>query len=253
LHEVVEEIARLVRERAAAGKDYGVILIPEGLFERLTDAKGLTHELASLWASKKHALEHRSLPHRRADVARKLTRHRELFLRLPVRFQELLCLNRDAHGNLKLSQLPTEELLAELVRSRVERPEYSFKTVTHFYGYEGRCGAPSAFDQWLGYNLGLVAGSLVADGKTGYLAAFGDLAHGGKPSAVPIAALLDVEQRAGEANLVIRKRLIEGSDRAFREFLHERSSWRHDDALSPHPRDLKNIIIPVSVALNEAK
>lgn len=253
LHDVVEEITKLVRERVASGKDYGVILIPEGLLERLTDARGLMHELDVLWASKKGALEHRSLARRRAYVARKLAHHRELFSRFPVRFQEMLCLNRDAHGNMKLSQLPTEELLAELVRSRVEHGEYTFKTVEHFYGYEGRCGAPSAFDQWLGYNLGLVAGSLVADGRTGYLAAFGDLARGGKPAAVPIAALLDIEERAGNAGLVIRKRLVERGDRAFREFLYERSSWRHDDPLAPIPRDLKNVILPVSIALNEAR
>ena len=253
LHDVVEEVAALVNERVAAGKDYGVILVPEGLLERLADVRGLVHDIDLLWARKGSALGRRQLSRRRAYVARKLAYHRDLFLRFPARFQEMLCLDRDAHGNIKLSQLPTEELLTELVRARVERDGYVFRAVNHFYGYEGRCGAPSTFDQWLGYNLGLVAGSLVADGRTGYLSAFGDLSRGGRPAAVPLAALLDVEQRAGQAGLVIRKRLIQHDDPAFLAFARERSSWRRDAPLVRRPCDPGRILLPVTVALNEGK
>src|SRR5690606_10986356 len=46
LNDVVEQIVDVVLRRAEAGKDYGVIVIPEGLLEFLSDFKVLLQELS---------------------------------------------------------------------------------------------------------------------------------------------------------------------------------------------------------------
>jgi pyrophosphate--fructose-6-phosphate 1-phosphotransferase len=54
-----------------------------------------------------------------------------------------------------------------------------FAAHSHFLGYEGRCGAPTLFDAAYTYNLGLTAGSLILDGRTGYMATITGLTSGG--------------------------------------------------------------------------
>ncbi len=254
LSDVVEHIVHVVRARVRDGNDHGVILVPEGLLEQLPDMREMIAALDFAWARHRAAMGRRNLAHRRAFLARHLNkRDRERFLALPTRFQELLSLNRDAHGNVKLSQLPTEELLIDLVRSRIEEdlPGYAFKAEHHFYGYEGRCGTPTAFDQHLSYRLGVIAGSLVLDGRTGYLAALGgNLRQGGVPYAVPLAPLLEPEMRDGHEELVVRKRLVRHDDPAFQAFVRQRMACVDDDARSPGPYQAGSFWVPICVTLN---
>ena len=42
-----------------------------------------------------------------------------------------------------------------------------FAAQHHFFGYEGRCAAPSNFDADYCYSLGYAASALIANGKTG--------------------------------------------------------------------------------------
>jgi len=51
-----------------------------------------------------------------------------------------------------------------------------FSALNHFFGYEGRCAAPSNFDADYGYSLGYTAAALIGAGKTGYMAAVRHLA-----------------------------------------------------------------------------
>ena len=44
-----------------------------------------------------------------------------------------------------------------------------FASQHHFFGYEGRCAAPSNYDADYCYSLGYTAASLIANGKTGYM------------------------------------------------------------------------------------
>ena len=102
--------------------------------------------------------------------------NRALFDYLPEVIQGELLLSREIHGTLQLSQIETEKMMMELVgrelARRKSRGEYTgtYKTMTHFFGYQTRCGFPSEFDCSLGETLGRLSVSLVAHSCTGYLA-----------------------------------------------------------------------------------
>jgi pyrophosphate--fructose-6-phosphate 1-phosphotransferase len=169
----------------------------------------------------------------------------------------MLLAERDAHGNLQVSLIPTERLIIDMVARRVKEidPDVKFNTLNHFFGYEGRCGAPSLFDAAYTYNLGLIAGSLILDGKTGYMAALTDLDKGGKALGIPLTGLIHVERRHGKDEMVIEKALVRTDSPAFKFFASRREDWANEDRFtSPGPRQLWGPTakqVPISVALNQ--
>jgi pyrophosphate--fructose-6-phosphate 1-phosphotransferase len=144
-----------------------------------------------------------------------------------------------------------------MVSTRVKLLDASvdIKTQKHFFGYEGRCGAPSLFDASYTFNLGLTAGSLLLAGKTGYIAAFTDFQKGGRPLAIPLTGLLNLERRQGKDELVIEKALVKTDSPAFRYFSERRGAWAEEDLFSsPGPRQLWGPTakqVPITVALNQ--
>ena len=181
----------------------------------------------------------------------------QLFRSLPEYIQKMLLAERDAHGNLQVSLIPTERLIIDMVARRVKEidPDVKFNTLNHFFGYEGRCGAPSLFDAAYTYNLGLVAGSLILDGRTGYMAALTDLDKGGKALGIPLTGLMSVERRHGKDEMVIEKALVRTDSPAFKFFASRREDWANEDRFtSPGPRQLWGPTakqVPISVALNQ--
>ena len=168
----------------------------------------------------------------------------------------MLLADRDSHGNLQVSLIPTEQLLVDMVKARVKQIEATvpFAAHCHFLGYEGRCGAPTLFDAAYTYNLGLTAGSLILDGRTGYMATVTDLTAGGKPQAIPLTGLLNIERRHGKDEFVIEKALVKMDSAAMKFFEARRADWAADDLFaSPGPRQLWGPVAhqqPISVALN---
>ena len=168
----------------------------------------------------------------------------------------MLLAERDSHGNLQVSLIPTERLLVDMVRARVKAIDarIAFAAHCHFLGYEGRCGAPTLFDAAYTYNLGLTAGSLGLDGRTGYMATVTDLDCGGVPRALPLAGLLNIERRHGKDEFVIEKALVRMDSPAMQYLLSRRAAWTADDLFSsPGPRQLWGRVsrqMPISVALN---
>lgn len=128
---ICEGIAR----RAAAGKNYGVIVIPEGVLEFINEIQVFIIKLNTIIAEYNqthdrdfHAsfprledkLEHlRRLAQRsREDASFKLwhTRDDDLFNDIPAFFQKGLLMERDSHGNFPFSQVETEKVLMDLVQ-----------------------------------------------------------------------------------------------------------------------------------------
>jgi pyrophosphate--fructose-6-phosphate 1-phosphotransferase len=170
----------------------------------------------------------------------------------------MLVADRDSHGNLQVSLIPTERLLMDMVAKRVKELDSNvkFATQNHFFGYEGRCGAPTLFDAAYTYNLGLTAGSLILAGKTGYMASITDLNSGGKPVAIPLTGLLNIERRHGKDEMVIEKALVKCDSPAFEYFASRRAAWAAEDLFcSPGPRQLwgpASMQMPMTVALNRS-
>jgi pyrophosphate--fructose-6-phosphate 1-phosphotransferase len=258
LSQVVELVAQTVVKRAKKGINHGCVIIPEGLIEFIPEFKTLISDLNDLLARFDDQMADLSINEKRDFVSQKLTpQHAQLFASLPDYIEEMLLFDRDSHGNLQVSRIPTERLLIDMVSRRVRELDSSvkFQTQNHFFGYEGRCGAPSRFDATYTYNLGLTAGSLVLAGKTGYISSFTDFPKGGTPLAIPLTGLLNIERRGGKDEMVIEKALVETDSPAFLYFASRREAWGAEDLFcSPGPRQLwgpTSNQIPITVALNQ--
>ena len=130
-----------------------------------------------------------------------------------------------------------------------------FATNHHFFGYEGRCGAPSNFDMNYTFNLGLAAGSIILEGKTGYMVTITKLNEGGEVLAIPLTGLVTLERRSGCDEIVIKKALVELDSPAFKFLEKRRDEWANSDLFSsPGPRQFFGPTInqlPFTVALNQ--
>ncbi|HEY1406097.1 MAG TPA: diphosphate--fructose-6-phosphate 1-phosphotransferase [Spirochaetota bacterium] len=257
LSDIIDNIAQAVVDRAKNGINHGVVLIPEGLIEFIPEMNTLLQDLSDKMAADAVEVNPMAISDRVVFMPGKLSpNHAKLFHSLPSYIQEMLVADRDSHGNLQVSLIPTERLLMDMVEKRVKELDSSvkFATQNHFFGYEGRCGAPTLFDAAYTYNLGLTAGSLILAGKTGYIATITDLNKGGKPIALPLTGLLNIERRHGHDEMVIEKALVKCDSPAFTYFASRRASWAKEDLFSsPGPRQLwgpSSMQLPMTVALN---
>ena len=254
---IVDQIAQVVVARAAKGITHGVVLVPEGLIEFIPEMNALIAELNDALAH--NAAEFAEEPQdTRADfIQDKLSAdNARLFASLPAYVVRMLLADRDSHGNLQVSLIPTEKLLVDMVHARVKEinVKIPFAAHCHFLGYEGRCGAPTLFDAAYTYNLGLTAGSLILDGRSGYMATVTGLTTGGTPQAIPLTGLLNIERRHGQDEFVIEKALVKVDSPAMEYFAARRGEWAASDLFaSPGPRQLWGPAAyqqPISVALN---
>ena len=86
-----------IRER---GKNYGVILVPEGILTFVSEISGLLHDLQN-------------------DTLKPW--QRELMKSLPSYIVEEFKLERESHGSLQLSQIESEKLLRHLVAQELKK------------------------------------------------------------------------------------------------------------------------------------
>jgi pyrophosphate--fructose-6-phosphate 1-phosphotransferase len=271
---IVTDMAKGVLRRAMLGHAYGVVLVPEGVIEFIPDVAGLIGELNEIMGdSEAQAVV---VGARHAYVVGHLSADgKQAFLSLPEVIQTKLLMDRDAHGNLQVSQIPSELLFVESIAAKVHviqanpgsffsdlsdkelvaLAQFSFAPLTHFFGYEGRCGAPSRFDAAYTYNLGLAAGSAVVQGLTGHMVGITDMATGGRAVALPLTGLIHAERRHGKTAYVIKKALVTLDSPAFQAFAAHRDAWALGDCFSsPGPRQYTgplSQLMPLSVALNQ--
>lgn len=239
LHEIVDYMANIVAARAANGENFGVALIPEGLIEFIPEMKVLISELNDLLAEGSETeAGFKAIADdadRRTYVAGKLTpASSELFLFLPPGIAKQLTADRDPHGNVQVSLIQTETLLGEMVKKQLKEMKKEgrftgkFGTQYHFFGYEGRCAAPSNFDADYCYSLGVTASFLIGAGKTGYMASVRNLTA---PAAewiaggVPVTMMMNMERRHGHMKPVIQKALVELDGAPFTYFAANRDEW----------------------------
>lgn len=235
LNDIVEYIATIVAHRAAQGNNFGVVLVPEGLIEFIPAIGRLIQDLNDLLAT--NGDEYRDL-----DEEAQWTyildhlkgKNRATFATLPKEVALQLSLDRDPHGNVPVSLIETEKLLLDMVGVKLAEWKKEGRFVGkyaaqhHFFGYEGRCAAPSNFDADYCYALGTSAAMLIACDKTGYMALVKHLTEKSEdwvPGGVPLTMMMNMERRNGKLNPVIRKALVNLNGRPFQAFAARREEW----------------------------
>lgn len=128
-------ICDAIVKRAAKGKNYGVMIIPEGLIEFINEIQIFIIKLNTIIAdyNKIHDIDFHaafSSLDAKLEYLRRLSRgitdkkassiwnsrDDELFNDLPSFFQEGLLVERDTHGNFQFSQVKTEKIIMDMVK-----------------------------------------------------------------------------------------------------------------------------------------
>ena len=238
LDDVVEYIASVIAQRAAEGNNFGTVLIPEGIIEFIPAMKRLIAELNDFLAENAEEFSHIKESHQRDYIVSKLSpENAKTYTRLPATVARQLSLDRDPHGNVQVSQIETEKLLSEMVNTKLNQWKKEgkyvgkFSALHHFFGYEGRCAAPSNFDADYCYSLGFNAAALIEGGKTGYMSSIRNTiapADEWIAGGVPITMMMNMERRHGEMKPVIQKALVELDGAPFKELAANREKWAKD-------------------------
>ena len=240
LDDVVTYIAQAVANRAAEGNNFGTVLIPEGLIEFIPAMKALIAELNDFLAVNGEEFNKIEPNKQREYIISKLSAENSaIYASLPEGVARQLSLDRDPHGNVQVSLIETEKLLSEMVAKKLAAWKAEGKFVGkfsaqhHFFGYEGRCAAPSNFDADYCYSLGYTASMLIANGKTGYMSSVRNTTA---PAAewiaggVPITMMMNMERRHGEMKPVIQKALVKLDGAPFKAFAAQREAWAKETA-----------------------
>ena len=242
LDDVVTYVAKIVADRAADGNNFGTVLIPEGLIEFIPAIKKLIAELNEVLTdpatgeSREFASKDEQVAFVKSHIA---ADNLAVLESLPNDVERQLCLDRDPHGNVQVSLIETEKLLSAMVANKLavwkEEGKFvgKFAAQHHFFGYEGRCAAPSNYDADYCYSLGYNASRLIACGKTGYMSVIKNTTA---PAAewiaggVPITMMMNLERRNGAMKPVIRKALVELDGAPFKFFASKREEWAKNTA-----------------------
>lgn len=120
LIDIVNRICDIVQDRAVEGKNYGCVLIPEGLLNYVAAYKNLIQEINQLFANCHNRKEAKILSQKLYDnekgVMDSLTPWSySLYSTLPEFLKKQLLFEREIEGTTKISQLETEKLIAYYV------------------------------------------------------------------------------------------------------------------------------------------
>jgi pyrophosphate--fructose-6-phosphate 1-phosphotransferase len=233
LDDIVAYIANAVAARAARGDNFGTVIVPEGLIEFIPAIKKLIAELNDTLATDeaKAVAREDQIEYVKAHLS---AANLATFNSLPAGVARQLALDRDPHGNVQVSLIETEKLLSEMVGKKLDEMKKEGKFVGkfsaqhHFFGYEGRCAAPSNFDADYCYSLGYNASRLIACGKTGYMSVIRNTTAPASEwiaGGVPITMMMNLEKRSGKMKPVIRKALVELDGAPFKYFAANRDDW----------------------------
>ena len=235
LNQIVDQLCDAIAYRAAQGNNFGTVIVPEGLIEFIPAIGRLIDELNDLLAA--HGADYKDLDkdaQRKYIIAHLSKENAATFETLPEGVARQLSLDRDPHGNVQVSLIETEKLLSDMCEVKLAKMKAEGKFVGkfaaqhHFFGYEGRCAAPSNFDADYCYALGTSAAQLIASGKTGYMAIVQNTtapAAAWVAGGVPITMMMNMERRNGEMKPVIRKALVELDGKPFKKFAANRDKW----------------------------
>jgi len=232
----------VIQKRAADGKNYGCIIIPEGLMMNIPTIVQLIEELNELFDNCKTDEEFKALKEKLLDeeqIKQLLTEWSySLFRVFPDFIKTQMLLSREMAGTIKLSQVETEKMLAYFcdieLRRRKAAGTYKggFAPVTHFFGYQGRSGHPSLFDCSLGSTSGFVAGILIESGLTGYATSIKELTkrpEEWRVGGVPLLSLLQSQASYKAVDLVVPSEEVALNGRPYQTLKSHMHKWKFED------------------------
>ena len=236
LAQVVDYLAGIIAKRAEMGKNFGVCLVPEGLIEFIPEMKELIAALNDMLSDHEAELAKMTTVAEKKEViiAKLPAKLAALMKSLPAGIASQLMLDRDPHGNVQVSLIETEKLLVEMLRVKLAEMKKAgkyngkFSAITHFFGYEGRCGVPSTFDANYTYALGYNAAVLALNKCSGYLSSVRKLTKKAKDwecGGIPLTMMMNIERRKGKEKPVIRKALVELKGEPFKFLAKNRGEW----------------------------
>jgi pyrophosphate--fructose-6-phosphate 1-phosphotransferase len=118
LASIIDRIAQVIVERSHKGMNYGVLLAPEGLIEFIPEMNAMIAELNDVLAH--HVTEFAALADdaKPAFIGSRLSAdNASLLASLPHYIVNMLLAERDSHGNLQVSLIPTEQLLIDMAKA----------------------------------------------------------------------------------------------------------------------------------------
>ncbi|MBQ2644628.1 diphosphate--fructose-6-phosphate 1-phosphotransferase [bacterium] len=242
LADVVTNITKAVVARSEAGKNFGIVLVPEGLIEFIPEIKSMIANLNDVLALIEDDTDYvnaKSETEKYEIIQKRLEpQNGAVYSSLPNMIKSQLLMDRDPHGNVQVSRIDTEKLLIAMVKERLDKMKedgrYSgkFSDLAHFFGYEGRCAFPSNFDADYCYSLGFNAFALINFGLTGYISSVRNLtapAKEWKAGGIPLTMMMNMEKRHGEFKPVIKKALVEIDGPVFKYLQDHREQWIMED------------------------
>ena len=250
LNQIVWDLTNLVIKRASKKLNFGVVLVPEGLIEFVPELNPLIAELNdSMAEGTELGDQFNALPDMDAKIkfveAHLKGDNLAVFKPLPTFVKAQLLGDRDPHGNVQVSKIETEKLLIAMVEANIKAyngatgNNVKFSTQAHFFGYEGRCAAPSNFDADYCYALGYNASALIGAGLTGYMSSVRNISKSAdkwEAGGIPLTMMMNMEHRHGKDVPVIKKALVELDAKPFKTFAANRDKWAEEvDFVYPGP------------------
>jgi pyrophosphate--fructose-6-phosphate 1-phosphotransferase len=117
LSKVVESIVDIIVKRSKLGKNFGVILVPEGVIEFISEIKELISALNDVSVENVDIIsEFSSINDKKEFIFNKLPKKfYDLIMTLPTDIASQLMLDRDPNGNVLVSFIETEKIFIEMV------------------------------------------------------------------------------------------------------------------------------------------
>jgi len=178
---IVQHVCDLIMQRHEAGHDYGMVLLPLGFVQDITELRLLFTEVMQVQANGSYETGWDSIP----TIASKLEHcSAALFDLMPRDVQFEICFGgREREGRHNhLSTISTDRLILRFVEIELQRrKDLGFITQDFFRGachpmlHHARSALPSNFDCDLAYTLGWGAALLTCIGRTGLLVSASNL------------------------------------------------------------------------------
>ncbi|KAI4839390.1 ATP-dependent 6-phosphofructokinase [Plasmodium brasilianum] len=230
LKDIVKNIVSIIIKRRSLNKNYGVILIPEGLIEFVPEMKVLIGELNVI------------LKEGPFDAS-KLKSSKEVWEFLPTIIRDQLLMDRESTGYIQVGKIATERLIIVLVESELAKlndKNMNIQFMAHYLGYEGRCAIPSNFDCNYCYALGYNASLLIDHKKTGYMSIIQNLEDSYDnwiPAAIPFLRIMHVNKdNTGKEFPAVKRYLVDLNSPLFNVLKEVRNLWSlYDLYRSPGP------------------